>query len=100
MITALLLLLTVVPGSYRISARASLEGRVQRALVAAVTGYIAEANVRAGDLVRTASGATGSGGGGKPHLARGGVGDAARVEDAIAAAVRVALDIADAAGGS
>ena len=51
-VAVLLLLLTVAPGNYRISARASLEGRVQRALVAAVTGYIAEANARAGDLVR------------------------------------------------
>ena len=49
--TALLLLLTVAPGSYRISARATLEGRVQRALVAPVNGYLAEANARAGDLV-------------------------------------------------
>jgi RND family efflux transporter MFP subunit len=47
----LVLVLIVAPASYRISARASLEGRVQRALVAAVTGYIAEANARAGDLV-------------------------------------------------
>jgi multidrug resistance efflux pump len=51
-VVVLLLLLTVAPGNYRISARASLEGRVQRALVAGVAGYIAEANVRAGDLVR------------------------------------------------
>jgi alanyl-tRNA synthetase len=70
------------------------------AFVAVVTDDWIGRGIRAGDLVRTASGATGSGGGGKPHLARGGVGDAARVEDAIAAAVRVALDIADAAGGS
>jgi multidrug resistance efflux pump len=51
-VAVLLLLLTVAPGNYRISARASLEGRVQRALVAGVAGYIAESNVRAGDLVR------------------------------------------------
>jgi RND family efflux transporter MFP subunit len=44
--------LAVVPGSYRVSAEARLEGRVQRALVAAVPGYLAEANARAGDLVR------------------------------------------------
>ena len=49
---ALLLLLAVAPADYRISARATLEGRVQRALVAAVDGYIAEANARAGDLIR------------------------------------------------
>ncbi len=51
-VVVLLLLLAVAPGSYRISARASLEGRVQRVLVAGVAGYLAEANVRAGDLVR------------------------------------------------
>jgi RND family efflux transporter MFP subunit len=49
---AVLAVLAVVPGSYRVAARASLEGRVQRALVAAVPGYLAEANARAGDLVR------------------------------------------------
>ncbi len=47
-----LLLLAVAPAQYRISARATLEGRVQRALVAGVGGYIAEANARAGDLVK------------------------------------------------
>jgi len=49
--TALLLLLALAPADYRVSAPARLEGRVQRALVAAVPGYIAEANARAGDLV-------------------------------------------------
>jgi len=49
---ALLVLLALVPAPYRISARATIEGRVQRALVAGVTGYVAEANARAGDLVR------------------------------------------------
>jgi RND family efflux transporter MFP subunit len=51
-IAALLVLLALLPGTHRISARASLEGRVQRALVAAVPGYLAEAGARAGDLVR------------------------------------------------
>jgi len=45
-------LLLVAPGSYRVSARASLEGRVQRAVVAAIPGYLSEANARAGDLVQ------------------------------------------------
>ncbi len=48
----LLLLLAIVPAPYRISAPATLEGRVQRALVAGVSGYIAEAHARAGDVVR------------------------------------------------
>lgn len=51
-LAGLLLVLAVAPGSYRISARATLEGRVQRALVAAVPGYLAETHARAGDLVR------------------------------------------------
>jgi len=49
---ALLLLLAVVPAPYRVSARASLEGRTQRALVAAVPGYLAEATARPGDTVQ------------------------------------------------
>lgn len=48
---ALLLLLAVFPATYRVGARATLEGRVQRALVAGVNGYLAEANARAGDVV-------------------------------------------------
>jgi alanyl-tRNA synthetase len=70
------------------------------AFVAVVTDDWIGRGVKAGDLVRTASRATGSGGGGKPHLARGGVGDTGRVEDALAAAVRAALDIAEATDGS
>ncbi len=50
-VLALVLMLAIVPGTHRISARANLEGRVQRALVAAVPGFIAEANARAGDVV-------------------------------------------------
>jgi len=38
-------------GTYRVSAAASIEGLVQRAVVAPFDGYIAEANVRAGDTV-------------------------------------------------
>ncbi len=49
---ALLLLLTFAKGDYRIQATATLEGRVQRAIVAGLDGYISEANVRAGDLVK------------------------------------------------
>jgi RND family efflux transporter MFP subunit len=49
---AALLLLFFANGDYRITADATLEGRVQRAIVAGVDGFIAEANVRAGDLLR------------------------------------------------
>lgn len=51
-VAALLLFVTFYPAQYRVSARATLEGRVQRALVAGVAGYLSEANARAGDLVR------------------------------------------------
>ena len=39
-------------GDYRITADATLEGTVQRAITAALPGYIAEAGARAGDIVR------------------------------------------------
>jgi alanyl-tRNA synthetase len=54
--------------------------------------------LKAGDLVRIASKATGSGGGGKPHLAQGGVGDPALVSDALDAAAMLAKE--KAAGGA
>jgi len=39
-------------GDYRVTAGATLEGRVQRAVVAGIDGFVAEANVRAGDLLK------------------------------------------------
>jgi biotin carboxyl carrier protein len=49
---ALFLLLGFMPGNYRVTANATLEGTVQRAIVAGIDGYISEANVRAGDIVK------------------------------------------------
>ncbi len=49
---AALLLLFFAHGDYRITAPATLEGRLQRAIVAGVDGFIAEANVRAGDVLK------------------------------------------------
>lgn len=46
-----LMLLLFMNCSYRVTAEATLEGRVQRAIVAGVDGFISEANVRAGDLL-------------------------------------------------
>lgn len=43
---------TFVDGDYMITADASLEGTVQRAVTAAMQGYIIEARARAGDIVR------------------------------------------------
>jgi len=48
----ILLLLTLAKGDYRVTAAATLEGRVQRAIVAGLDGYIAQASARAGDMVR------------------------------------------------
>jgi RND family efflux transporter MFP subunit len=46
------LLLAVVPATHRVAAPAHLEGTVQRAVVAAMEGYVAESRARAGDVVR------------------------------------------------
>ena len=43
---------SLVEGDYMITADASLEGRVQRAVTAAMQGYIVEARARAGDVVK------------------------------------------------
>jgi alanyl-tRNA synthetase len=75
----------------------SLGDEDRGAFLAVVTDDWIRRGLKAGDLVGVASRATGSGGGGRPHLARGGVGDAGRVDEAIAAAVQGALDIAGAA---
>lgn len=45
-------LLAWVPVRHRIIAEATLEGRVQRAIVAGLDGYVAEAHARAGDVVQ------------------------------------------------
>ncbi|MGI9331635.1 MAG: HlyD family efflux transporter periplasmic adaptor subunit [Gammaproteobacteria bacterium] len=49
---ALAVFLLVARGTYRITADAALEGRVQRVLSAAQDGYVFEAGKRAGDVVR------------------------------------------------
>ena len=49
---ALLGLMVFGQGDYRISADASLEGRVQRSIVAPLDGFISSSDIRAGDLVR------------------------------------------------
>ena len=46
------LLISLVKGEYRVAASATLEGSVQRAVVAPLNGYIATATARAGDLVK------------------------------------------------
>jgi len=51
-LSVLLLFLVFAQGQYRISADATLEGEVQRAVVAPIDGFIAAADVRAGDIVQ------------------------------------------------
>ncbi len=43
---------SLLPGDFRVTARATLEGRVQRAVTAGIEGFLAESNARPGDLVR------------------------------------------------
>jgi len=52
--TAIFLLgfFTFADGDYRVTADARLEGTVQRAVTVAIAGYVVEANVRAGDIVK------------------------------------------------
>lgn len=49
---AVLLAILLVPVGWRVSAPARLEGSVQRAIVASTDGFVQQANVRAGDVVR------------------------------------------------
>ena len=48
----LILFFAIAEGDYRVTADAALEGTVQRAVTAALPGFIAEARARAGDVVR------------------------------------------------
>jgi alanyl-tRNA synthetase len=54
-----------------------------QAFVSVVTDDLIRSGLKAGDLVRISSTTTGSGGGGRPHFAQGGVGDEARVEEGL-----------------
>lgn len=51
-VAVLLLFTALIPGDYRVSAPAVVEGAVQRAIVAPFDGFIREAPVRAGDIVQ------------------------------------------------
>jgi RND family efflux transporter MFP subunit len=48
----LMIFFSVIDGDYRVTADARLEGVVQRSLAAPLAGYVNEARVRAGDIVR------------------------------------------------
>lgn len=51
-VLALLVLASLVQGDYRVSAKTTIEGAVQRAVVAPFAGFVASSAVRAGDTVR------------------------------------------------
>jgi len=58
----------------------------RHAFVAVVSDDLIRDGLEAGDLVRVSSKMTGSGGGGRPHFAQGGVGDPSRADDGLGAA--------------
>ena len=51
-VAAVITYLSLATGDYRVTADARLEGSVQRVVAAPIAGYLAEANVRAGDIVK------------------------------------------------
>ena len=55
LLAATIAFLSIVDGDFMITADASLEGTVQRAITAAMQGYVVEARARAGDIVREGS---------------------------------------------
>jgi RND family efflux transporter MFP subunit len=52
LLAAAVVFFSVATGPYMITADASLEGQVQRAVTASLQGYVVEARARAGDIVR------------------------------------------------
>jgi RND family efflux transporter MFP subunit len=51
-LVVLVAFLALASGEFRISANAALEGTVQRAITAPINGYVKEAGLRAGDVVK------------------------------------------------
>lgn len=51
-LAAALTFLAVTPGNYRVATEANIEGSIQRVVAAPVQGFIAAANVQAGDIVQ------------------------------------------------
>ena len=76
-----------------------IAGEDREAFLGIVTDDWIQRGLKAGDLVRIASQATGSGGGGKGHMAQGGIGDPTRVEEALSQVEEYSLELADSVGG-
>jgi multidrug resistance efflux pump len=55
LVAATIAFFSIVDGDFMITADANLEGTVQRAITAAMQGYVVEARARAGDIVREGS---------------------------------------------
>ena len=52
LVVAAILFFSIAEGDYQVTADATLEGMIQRAVAVAMPGYIAQAGARAGDIVR------------------------------------------------
>ncbi len=52
LIASAVLFLAITPGNYRVATEASIEGSIQRVVAAPLQGFIAAANVQAGDIVQ------------------------------------------------
>ena len=82
------------------SGAAVLAGRLpdKVSLLAVVTDDLIGRGVRADRLVRQVAEITGGSGGGRPHMAQGGVGDPARVQEALARAPAIVRELLSARG--
>jgi alanyl-tRNA synthetase len=75
-----------------------IAGEDREAFLGIVTDDWIQRGLKAGDLVRIASRATGSGGGGKGHMAQGGIGDASRIGEALSEVEAHSLELAGSLG--
>jgi alanyl-tRNA synthetase len=71
-------------------------GETRVSLIAVVTDDLPGRGVRADKLVREVAAMTGGSGGGRPHMAQGGVGDPARLPEALARAADIVRSLAGA----
>jgi alanyl-tRNA synthetase len=63
------------------------------ALIGIVTDDLISRGLRADALIRKVAAVTGGSGGGRPHMAQGGVGDRSKLDDALATAADVVRDL-------
>ena len=82
-------------GSGAAIAHVRFSSGAKQAFLSVVTDDWVRRGVHAGELVRIASASTGSTGGGRPHLAQGGVGEQGDVEEALEEAGKAARAVLD-----